>query len=439
MSKLVPGKIANTISRLQNTAISEISNLSLHSIEEYKRYLHKDNTATQCINILSLRAANLFNKYNHANSEIQDFVRDMLNNLSTPLDRTIAQLAGCLPYGFSVAELEFVNYKRRLILKSVDVLKRDNISFKGRLGRIEEVVYMDNKKKFIPYWKCIHVFNSYADEDDPFGKPLAAIALPFIKSKMVTLQDLLVSSGTYSTGIPVFKLNPGKVKLFDEQGNPKTKNGREIVVDTGQAVVEQMQNLAVNKFLLLGKDDELVNFQVNDGSQLFNTALQYYDSAILMSFGVPRLLLDNPQAMPNMGIATAITKQTNLLDSNINTIVETIQRQLILKAIKPILIENFQEHKDFGNFAVDVQTDPQIEMQVFGNMMTAVSMGILNPQDKRVQNRMEDILKLPPLTQEDKDTAIQEQIRMQQMQMQGQQDPNEAMSDPNADPNAQYP
>lgn len=430
MTKLLPGKIANTITRLQNTTLTEISNLSIHSIEEYKKYIHKDNIATQCINILALRAANLLKTYNHSNPKIQEFVRDMLNDLSTPLDKIIAQLAGCLPYGFSVAEMEFVNYKRRLILKSIDVLKRDQISFRGRLGRIEEVIYLDNNKKYIPYWKCIHVANSYADEDDPFGKPLAAIALPFIKSKMVTLQDLLVGIGTYSTGIPVFKLNPGKVKLFDELGNPRTKNGREITVDTGQAVVEQMQNLAVNKFLLLGKDDELSNFQVNDGSQLFNTALQYYDSAILMSFGVPRLLLENPQSMPDRGVATAINKQTNTLDSVLSTVVETIQQQLIRKAIKPVLIENFQEYNDFGNFKVETQADPNLEIQVFANMMTAISMGVLNPQDQRVQNRINGILSLPSLTQEEKDKAIREQLRIQEMQMQQQQ---------SEDPNAEYP
>ena len=430
MTKLLPGKIANSISRLQNTTLTEISNISVHPIEEYKRYIYKDNISTQCVNILSLRAAELLGKYKHSNPKIQDFIRDMLADLSTPLDKTVAQLAGCLPYGFSVAEMEFVNYKRRLILKSVDVLKRDSCSFRGRLGRIEEVIYMDNNKKYIPYWKCIHVFNSYADEDDPFGKPLAAIALPFIKSKMVTLQDLLVGIGTYSTGIPVFKLNPGKVKLYDESGYPRTKNGREITVDTGQAVVEQMQNLAVNKFLLLGKDDELQNFQVNDGSQLFQTALQYYDSAILMSFGIPRLLLENPAAMPDRGVATAITKQTNILDSNISTVVETIQRQLIHKAIKPILIENFQEEKDFGNFDVDRKADPQVEIQVFANMMTAISMGVLNPQDGRVATRINQRLGLPALTQEEKDKAIKEQLRVQQMQMESQQ---------SSDPNAQYP
>lgn len=419
----MPGKIANSISRLRNTTLTEIGNEFIHPIEEYKKYIHKDNIATNCVNILSLRAANLFGTYNHSNPKIQDFVRDMLADMASPLDKVIAQLAGCLPYGFSVAEMEFVNSKRRLILKSIDVLQRDSVSFRGRLGRIEEVIYMDDRKKFIPYQKCIHVHNTYADSDNPFGYPLAAIALPYIKSKMVTLQDLLVAVGTYATGIPVFKLNPGKVKLFDELGNPRTKNGREIIVDTGQAVVEQMQNLAVNKFLLLGKDDDLTNFQVNDGSPQFNMALQYYDSAILMSFGVPRLLLENPQAMPDRGVATAINKQTNTLDSNISTIVETIQRQLIRKAIKPILIENFKETKDFGDFDVDKQTDPQLEIQVFANMMTAISMGVINPQDPRVASRINQILGLPSITQEEKDKAIKEQLRVQQMQAQQSSDP----------------
>jgi hypothetical protein len=429
MTKLLPGKIANSISRLSNTTLTEISNTSLHPIDEYKKYIHKDNIATNCINILSLRAANLFGSYNHSNPKIQDFVRDMLADLAVPLDKVIAQLAGCLPYGFSVAEMEFVNYKRRLILKSIDVLKRDEISFRGRLGRIEEVIYMDNNRKFIPYWKCIHVSNTYADSDDPFGYPLAAIALPYIKSKMVTLQDLLVGIGTYSTGIPVFKLSPGKVRLYDELGNPRTRNGREITVDTGQAVVEQMQNLAVNKFLLLGKDDELSNFQVNDGSQLFNTALQYYDSAILMSFGVPRLLLENPSAMPDRGVATAINKQTNTLDSNISTVVQTIQRQLIRKAIKPVLIENFNENRDFGTFDVDKQTDPQLEIQVFANMMTAISMGVLNPQEASVQSRLRNILGLPSLSKEEQLKAVKKQMELQELQMQQSSE----------DPNAQYP
>lgn len=43
------------------------------------------------------------------------------------------------------------------------------------------------------------------------------------------------------------------------------------------------------------------------------------------------------------------------------------------------------------------------------------------------QNRINNILSLPALTQEEKDKAVKEQLRIQQMQMQS------------SDPNAEYP
>lgn len=408
------GKLASKISILSNQTLTEIGNYDTYKVEEYKKYIEKDDVAINCVNQKCKRASDLIGNYQHSNEQIQSFIRNMLDNMTTGLDKVVGQLAGCMPYGFSVAELEFGIKNHRLILKSIDVLNRDKITFRGANGIIHEIGYSDNTKKWLPYWKVIHVTNGHSDDDNPFGIPEAKAALPFIKAKQAINMSLVVATNILSTGILYAKLNPNKVVMKDEFGNNLKRNGKDWIVDSAQAFIEQVKNIENNKFLIVGKDDEVGSLQIGDGSQLFNTALPYYDNKIRNSFGVPQIVLDNPQALS--GMATVTQKQTNSLDNTISVVVEQIQDQIIKKAIKPILIENFKEYENFGSFQIDKSSDPTIELQVFANMMTAVSMQVLNAQDTDVQQRIREILGLPKRTLQDQIRELQNQARLQQIQ-----------------------
>lgn len=427
--KIFPGKLASKINRLNSSALTEISSLERYSYAEYKKYIDKDNTALRCVNLKALRSANSFGLYNHSNEYIQNFIRDMINDLPTPLDRIVGQLSGgTTTYGFSVAELEFGIKTYKLILKSIDVLSRDDVGFRGRKGFIVDVTYTDRIKKYLPYWKVLHLTNEFATgEDDPFGVPEARCALPFIKLKMSAYSTLAVAMQLYSTGIPIFKVaDSSKVNLRDELGNIKGNQ----IVEASQAYLEQWRNIENNRFVIMSKNDELQPFQVGDASQLWTTALPNIDNQILKAFGIPAIIFENPQALT--GIATFINKQTNTLDINIATIVNQLKHQLIIKVIKPILAENFQEYKEFGSFDVEDAADPNIELQKLGQLYTAVSMGIFSPTDIDIQNKVRSILDLPKLTKDEQLKALQEQTQLQLLQQQMMQSGEE-------DPNAAYP
>lgn len=428
---IFPGKLASKINRLNSSALTEISSLERQSYEEYKKYIDKDNTALRCVNLKALRSANSFGLYTHPNKQIQEFIRNMLADLPTPLDRTVGQLSGgTTTYGFTVAELEFGIKNCQLFLRSVDILNRDYVGFRGRKGFIVDVTYVDRTKKYLPYWKVLHLTNEFATgEDDPFGVPEAKSALPFIKLKMAAYSTLSVAMGLYSTGIPIFKVNDGsKVTLRDELGNLKGKQ----VVEASQAYLEQWRNLENNKFVVMSKQDELQPFQVGDASQLWTTALPNIDNQIRNAFGIPQIIFENPTALT--GAANFISKQTNILDISITTVVDQLKHQIITKAIKPILQENFKEYEEYGSFEVEDTADPTVELQKLGQLYTAISMGIFNPNDIDVQNKVRGILDIPKLTKDEQIKLIQEQTQLQMLQQQ--------MMKPSIDsedPDSQYP
>lgn len=75
---------------------------------------------------------------------------------------------------------------------------------------------------------------------------------------------------------------------------------------------------------------------------------------------------------------------------------------MIEKVIRPLIILNFGYQKSYGKFTVSVNTDPQQENLITQNLITAFSMGLVNPKtDIGAINTLREKLKLSPLTIEE--------------------------------------
>ena len=421
---MIPGAITSEIFRLADVTLTEISNLEGKDIDEYIKYVTKEPVARQCINLKAMRAAVTFGRYEHDNKEIQEFVQTMFDEMDGGLEKVVGQMASAMPFGYSCCEIVWLYMKpiRKWVIKKFVFLDPRRVMFKGGKGRIEYLIYRDRTRKYVPYYKILHTVNGNAlDFNDPFGIPEAKSALPYIKFKNSILSDMLIAGKNLATGILVGKVNSTKpVNVYNNDGTPKQVNGANQKLTAAQAMAMQFNNLENNSYLVTDIENEVQSLQVGDGSQFWQYSLNLVDNYIKSAFNVPQMMFTGQSQTMGPGGATISNQQMNIMDASIGAIVQQLQEQMIEKAIRPLIDVNFGPQKDYGKFVPGKHEDPNIEMNRLGQLISAVSMGILSADDMEVQNKIRHLLELPKISMKEKMAQLQLQMQLQSMQTQQQ-------------------
>lgn len=419
---------SSKISRLSQNTVQEISRDDDVSIGEYRKMIHSDPVVKACVNLICLRAANIFGIYQHTKPEITEFMQNMFANIRDTLKKNVGELAICAALGFSVAEVNFKIDKRYLVLESIYALDLEKVRFKGAKGNIEYVLYTDgtNSNIHIPYKKVIHVVNSSATTfNDPFGSADCKRAYKYSKARAAILSDMILSGRNLATGVLIGKVDSNvstHTTVTDAYGNPLMgSDGKPIRKNAAQALFEKLIALENHSVLVTDKNNDIMPLNVPDGGQFWMNGITYLDKCIMRSFGLPALVFEEGSGA--LGVATLSAKQSTLVDATIEVIVNQIQDQIIEKVCKPIIQWNFGKQKDYGKFTIDSSSDPGVEMQQLQNIYTAISMGIFSADDPVISNRIRGFLGLPLQTEKEIEEAKALKQIEQQSQMMGQEQP----------------
>ena len=128
------------------------------------------------------------------------------------------------------------------------------------------------------------------------------------------------------------------------------------------------------------------------------------------------------------------------MDSTIEGVIVQIRDQLIEKIIKPLLIANFGERKNFGSFSYQQSADPAVANARVSTIISAIASQILPNNDPDVINKLREDLSLPPLSRQEVDNMrnqkqlneqlglLQQQLQLQQTMMQQEQGPTTEIS-----------
>lgn len=403
--------LAARSSKLNFDTIQEITNFKRDNLGIYKEYLKKEPVSRMCCDIKALLCAQRLKHYIHDNKEIETFVRNMIDDMDVSFDRVVGQLASAMPLGFSTAEIIFSqNKNKKAIVKSIDVLDHEKISFKGKKGIITHVVYNDDRSISIPYWKTIHITRGYStDFDDPFGVPEMKAALPYIKAKMTFYSNMMVASHKLATGLLIFSLDNSKeVKIIDSKGRARK-------VDKSTAVQEQVKNIDNMPVVLLGKDDTVQNIPLNSGMDLWLPGIDKFNSDIKKAFSVADHIVDGIQNLPQT--ATAINSMFSVTDSTIYAFIQSVNRELINKIVKPVVQWNFGEQSNYGKFDIE-PVNPDKDTVQFNNLLQAIGYGAVDVNSYEVKNKINEFLGLSDTNKEKEIQALYQQAMMQQIQSQ---------------------
>lgn len=392
--------VVPSLELLTSQAIREITKQeSKQTIEDYMKMIDKDPFVRACVETKALRATMAFGKYTHPNPTIQEWVNNNLATLETPLHIIISQLASAMPFGFSVGEIiYYARPDKTWGIKGVRILDPRRVTFKGNTHGITHVAYRlkNGKTVNIPYKKCIHVTAGYAMSfGDPYGSSECKRAYPYYKAKQTILAELTIAIKNNATGIWVGYADPNtKVILHDPDGNPiKNPDGTPSTKPVMEMLMRQLQDLENNSVVVTDTNTRIDSIRLGVDASLWSFALNYFNEGIAQAFHMPTNILGEPQALVGGKFESSYISS---LDTTIEAVVSRIKVEILYKMVRPLLILNFNE-MEIGDFDRVIGNDPTSRSLHMQNIITAVSMQLIDGSDPDVQNKIRDLLGIPKL------------------------------------------
>lgn len=215
-------------------------------------------------------------------SEIYDFIYDMLVNMSTEINTIVKQMTSAIMWGYSVHELIFdVNNDGKLVIKDIvpihiKTLQDDPFTYDNSTGELVSIHQsVDEYDIEIPEYKClVYSFGSLYDEKEGHG--LLYDFLPIVEDKE-NLMDWLMT--------------------FAERNGSPTMWGRVNSPTSRDEMIDAFNDLADGTVgITVGDKEEVGILESSHNGEIFFNALAYKDNQIFRRMFIGNLIMgDNTQ------------------------------------------------------------------------------------------------------------------------------------------------
>lgn len=326
----------------------------------------------QGLNIISLFLLNLIGSYSHSDSEIDAFIKA---NTEINLKKWFYDLFTSVFWsGYGCAEIikerkistegipqiwlkDIVNYHPlsvEIILNNYGVIEHGqkvaHLPYKSGIYVpypeifSEEFLNKNNtelmgSKIRLPQEKVVYL-TLYTEGNNPYGKSMLEAAYPYYLYKEAFKEIYFTALDRYGTPLTYFVV-PYQVteEATDEEGN-------KIIKTYGDEVQEKIQNLRSSEALVFEKRDPSNSIEVktlttgNNFSDSFERAIAMCDRNMLISLGIPNLLLEDRDSS-KLGSAKASESQTEIFISLVSAIYDVLVPSFVSQVLHPLILENF--------------------------------------------------------------------------------------------------
>lgn len=249
------------------------------------------------------------------NSEVYDFVQDMLTNMDIEVNTLVKQMVSAILWGFNVHELIFdVNDAGRVVIKNavpihIKTLQNKPFVYDDDTGEwIELHQEVNNVGVDIPADKCLlYSYNSLYDELEGHG--LLHDFLPIVEDKE-NLMDWLMT----------FAERNGSPTMYGKTNDP---NSRDDMLDAFDDIAGGTMGLTI------GLEEDVGVLESSHNGEIFFNALQYKDNQIFRRMFIGNLLMgDTSQTGTYAQSQTQLEFGNMVFDGILEEIANTIQAKL---------------------------------------------------------------------------------------------------------------
>lgn len=429
LSGMQRGTISARVAQLTNQAITDIYSDQPYKLSELKTVLRQSPVANAALQLKCLRACSSLGKFSHPDKKIQKFIEEQFERMQgSLLDATKRHFYSAFGLGTGITEISWRTTNRGWELKSLQSVDPERVRFSGKSGEITHLLYRHTDERVLPYNKIIHTVNDPGFMfNHPFGFAETNRVVPLFRASQILKSEWIVGCRNQAQPILVGKASSQHtVRLLGADGKPiLDSQGNEKIVSAGQSMLYAMQQLENSSLMVIDKENDLLPISLSGGSMEFSTALNFFERLILMCYSVPSLMMN--EASSTWGQSSVSNNQLVLMDTAIESLMETFRDNLIERVVAPLLKVNFGIMDDYGSFQVETKPNPQDASLRVSNLISAVSSGILPATDSDVINQLRSLLGIPELDSETLQRMAETQAIQQEIQQEllaGQQTDN---------------
>lgn len=303
-------------------------------------------------------------------TEIYDFINDMLQNMKPKPQTLIKQMVSAIMWGYSVHEKIYsLDDEGRIIIKDlipihIKTLQNEPFQYdaNGDLKYIHQVSQLD--EVYIPADKVLlYTFGSLYDEKEGHG--LLYDFLPIVEDKE-NLKDWFMT----------FAERNGAPTMLGKTGN-------------GQVSRDEMLNSfdelsAGRTGMVIDIDDEVDVLESRHKGEIFFSGLQYNDNAILRRMFIGNLVMgDNSQTGSYAQSQTQLELGSMVFDGVLEDAADDFQAQII----DPIVEFNFGPKRKSPKISFDKFTSGDMQ-KLFSIIQPLMQMGSLDVGNSAVQEAL---------------------------------------------------
>jgi hypothetical protein len=370
-------------------------------ISQCREIMTKDPITGFCTEIIFLYMFSIIGQYSHDSKRITKDLRGQISSCKGSWSEILRRMASCYWYGYSWSQIACSDtpFNRKSIseIHTYDPLDYDFVVKDGKISKVT----LGLSGKEIDYNTGVHlVVGIDKNFDYIFGCGRVESALPYWELHKLLMPVLALASQRQAQPILVKKTETGEdVLLIDQEtGKPviDAETGEEITVKKGWDSVQQLVQLGVAGVTAIDKDDEIfaIDLMVN-GDFLLNV-IKVAEQYRMVSLLVPVTLF----SITNNGVGDAGLAKTHLelFRLMILSMAEFMVDEIVEKLFRPIIIYNYGEQENYGNFVINL--DNPLAMEIAQVALTALDKGFVELADLEMINRIRQLIGISPYDDE---------------------------------------
>ena len=300
-----------------------------------------------------------------SDTEAYDFIKEMLQNMTTEINTIVKQMTTAIMWGFSVHELIYTIENSRLIVKNIvpvhiKTLQNEPFVFDDRTGELAYIHQeINNDGVDIPITKVLlYSFNNLFDEVE--GNGLLYDFQPIVEDKD-NLMDWLMT--------------------FNEKNELPTLYGKTENPTSRDQMLNAFEDVADGEMgLVIGETDELGVLESSHRGETFFTTLQYKDNQIFRRMYLGNLLLgDNSQTGTYAQSQTQLEFGQLVFDGILEEIANIFQTQVINRVVE----FNFGAERKAPVISFDKFTKGDMQ-KLFNILKDLMSQGVVDSENSAV-------------------------------------------------------
>lgn len=311
---------------------------------------------------------------NDIESDVYDFINNMLSNMDTELNEIVKQTITAVLWGFSVHELLFdINTDGKLYLKNIvplhiKTLQQNPFTYDDNGELISIHQEYNGESVDIPINKILkYSFNANYDED--YGNGLLYDFRPIVEDKM-----------NINNWLMTFLEKHESPTLYGKTTNPAA---RDELLGAFEDVSEGTTGIVI------GTDDDVGVLESSHRGETFFRTLQYKDNQIFRRYYLGNLLMgDNSQTGTYAQSQTQLDFGMLVFDGILEEIANCIQKQII----NPIVKWNYGDITLAPTISFDKFTTGDLS-KLFTVIKPLIDSGVVDSENKAVQDSIALIFK----------------------------------------------